>query len=123
MTATEKKSIRYLDRLSPAVLPAFLLFFDLALADMPGDEYRDILWSAPDRGLVLYHGYEADSRKVCPQVTDVDRQPFCRTFEAEVLGACGFPEELQLVLANGEVYRVNSALLGAGGSFDAGHGR
>jgi hypothetical protein len=98
-----------------------MLAISQARAEAPGDENRDILWSAADLGLVLYHGPEPGKLTVCPRVQGLDHQPFCRTFEAAVLSACGKHEELQLVLANGDVHRVNNALLDALGSMEPVH--
>ena len=44
-------------------------------------------------------------------------QPFCREFAAEPISICGHRNAVQLVLTNGEVHRVNSALIGIDGSF------
>jgi hypothetical protein len=97
---------QHLKRHLPALLVILLLDCNLALAETLFVTHQNILWSAPDRGLVLYFESGAGSRKVCPQILDRVDQPFCRTFEAEVLSVCGSPEELQLVLSNGEIFRV-----------------
>lgn len=101
-----------------AWLAASVLVLSQARAEAPGDDDRDILWSAADQALVLYRGSEPGKLKVCPRVQGLVHQPFCRTFDAAVLSACGMREELQLVLANGDVHRVNNALLDARGSME-----
>jgi hypothetical protein len=112
---------QYLKRHSPSLLAMVLLSCDLASGETLSVAHQNILWSAPDRGLVLYFESEAGSRRVCPQILEKVDQPFCRTFEAEVLSVCGSPEELQLVLSNGEIFLLNHALLGTGGSFEPTH--
>jgi hypothetical protein len=75
------------------------------------------LWATKDHSLVLYRGDEANMYRICPIITGMIHQPFCRRFEAPVLGACGLTDDLQLVLANGEIHRVNRALIGVDGGF------
>ena len=101
-----------------AWLAACLLVISQARAETPGDDNRDILWSAADQGLMLYRGSEPGKLRVCPRVQGQIHQPFCRTFDAAVLSACGLSEDVQLVLANGDVHRVNNALLDARGSME-----
>jgi hypothetical protein len=89
----------------------------LALAGDPVPNVSTELWAAPDQRLILYRSGDTDGLRICPRVNDMDIQPFCRSFAAPVLGACGFTDELQLVLANGEIHRVNRALIGVNGDF------
>lgn len=76
------------------------------------------VWAAPDLSLVLYGGSVANAYRVCPWVPGAETQPFCRHFTAPMLGACERGDEVQLVLANGEIYRVNNALIGSDGGFE-----
>ena len=101
-----------------AWLAACLLVFSQARAESPGYDSKDILWSAADQGLVLYRGSDPGKLKICPRVQGLVHQPFCRSFDAAVLSACGRREDVQLVLASGEVHRLNSALLGEQGSLE-----
>jgi hypothetical protein len=125
MTPTCKKRSDPLAHLAAvklqALLAAGLLFCCLpAWADSSqGNPTR--LWSAPDKELVLYIDSEAGGYSICPRMHDMTRQPFCRAFDAPVLGACGLSDRLQLVLSNGEVHRVNSALIGTNGGFEPAH--
>lgn len=75
-------------------------------------------WASPDELLVIYTNGE-DGRQACPWIPDAMRQPFCRTFKAPVLGACGDHKTVYLVLANGDIHRVNDALQGKDGHFAA----
>ena len=103
------------------IVLAWALACSQAMAEVTSDQSGRILWSAQDRGLVLYQGRKNDGREVCPRVPGMLHQPFCRTFKAPVLGARGLLEGLQLVLANGDVHQLDSALLGVGGSFEPAH--
>lgn len=118
MTSNQWRISGGLGRTVPAWLAACVLVFSQARAETPGDDHREILWSAADQALVLYRGSEPGKLKICPRVQGLVHQPFCRTFDAAVLSACGMREELQLVLANGDVHRVNNALLDARGSLE-----
>lgn len=110
-----------LERVVPAWVLAYALACNQAGAEPPANPDESILWSAPDQGLVLYRGQETNRYEICPRVPGMQRQPFCRTFKAPVLSACGLQDGLQLVLANGDVHQLNSALLGSGGSFEPAH--
>jgi len=94
----------------------FCCFPAWAADDSQGSPTR--LWSAVDEGLVLFIDSEAGGYSVCPRVNGMNRQPFCRAFAAPVLAVCGLSDKLQLVLSNGEVHRVNSALMGINGGFE-----
>jgi hypothetical protein len=74
-------------------------------------------WAFPDQGLLLYGEGHAASFRLCPRKMGAERQPFCRRFPAPLLAACG-DDEITLLLANGEFYRVNNTLIGSDGSFE-----
>lgn len=99
------------------LITGLLLSSSQAPAGEPGKNTRDVLWASPDQGIVLFHGSRSDTRRVCPVTPGLGQQPFCRTFSATVLAACGSAGDLQLVLANGEVHHVNGALIGIDGGF------
>ncbi len=86
------------------------------LTDAASNALYHHAWASPDELLVLYAG-GADTNTVCPWIPDAIHQPFCRLFKAPMLGACGDHETIHLVLANGEIYRLNDALLGKDGQF------
>lgn len=75
-----------------------------------------VLWSAHDRSLAIVDGDDAAHRELCPKKADARLQPFCRKFTAPLLVACGDSRHVQLVLRNGEVHHLDSALLAADGS-------
>ena len=118
MTLNNRRINGGLERTFLAWLAVCLLGCSPAQAEPPGYHGRDILWSAADQRLVLYRGSDSGQLKVCPRVQGLVHQPFCRTFAAAVLSACGRHEDIQLVLASGEVHRLNSALLGNQGSLE-----
>ena len=107
--------------IAPIWVLACTLACNPAGADAAADPEGRILWSAQDQGLVLYQGQRTGGHEVCPRVPGMSHQPFCRTFKSPVLGACGLHNGLQVVLANGDVHQLNSALLSAGGSFEPAH--
>ena len=74
-------------------------------------------WATPDQGLILYGGRTEHGYRVCPWLAEATRQPFCRTFDAPVRAACGHREQVLLLLANGDIHRVNNALIGSDGDF------
>jgi hypothetical protein len=78
-------------------------------------------WSTPENDLHLSFGRNVSTHVVCPHLPGSDHQPFCREFTADLLSVCGHRAALQLVLANGEVHRVNEALIGIDGSFEPAH--
>lgn len=86
------------------------------LTEQAGNVANAHAWASPDELLVLYTS-GTDGNRVCPWIPDAYRQPFCRQFNAPMRGACGNHETIHLVLANGEIHRVNDALLGKDGQF------
>jgi hypothetical protein len=76
------------------------------------------VWASPDQGLVLYGASDGQSHQVCPWLPQTMQQPFCRAFPSPLLGACGYRNELHIILANGSIHRVSSALIGTDGGFE-----
>jgi hypothetical protein len=108
-------------RLQALLAAGLLSCFGAAGGDVADSAGTAQLWATPDRTLILLRGGEGDDFRICPKVKGSNHQPFCRLFRTRVLGVCGFAEELQLVLANGEVHHVNQALIGVDGSFEPSH--
>ena len=75
-------------------------------------------WATPENDLALSFEAKESSHVVCPHLPGSTHQPFCRQFAAEPVSVCGHRDAVQLVLTNGEVHRVNSALIGIDGSFE-----
>lgn len=75
-------------------------------------------WVSPDQQLILYAGSRDGVYRVCPWVSGAARQPFCRRFESRLVGACGTGNEIIIVLASGDIHRVNYALVNAAGTFE-----
>ena len=75
-----------------------------------------VLWSAHDRSLAIVDGDDAAHRELCPKKADARLQPFCRKFTAPLLVASGDSGHVQLVLRNGEIHHLDSALIAADGS-------
>jgi hypothetical protein len=103
------------------LLAGLLLASTLALAGEPPAVGPRQHWATPENDLLLHISVDQDSHLVCPHVPGSEHQPFCREFAADLLSVCGHRDALQLVLANGEVHRVNSALIGIDGSFEPTH--
>ncbi len=78
-------------------------------------------WRSEGDGFELMTEPGSAGRWVCPHFPRQGQQPFCRRFPAGLLGACQKEGLLQIVLANGDVYRVDHALLGADGEFAPHH--
>jgi hypothetical protein len=75
-------------------------------------------WASPDHQFFMYGLVESGVYRLCPRLTGAPRQPFCRKFPAALLAACGEGELITLWLANGEIHRVNHALIRPDGKFD-----
>ena len=75
-------------------------------------------WVSPDQQLILYAGSRDGAYRICPWVSGAARQPFCRRFESRLVGACGTGNEIIIVLASGDIHRVNYALVNAAGTFE-----
>ena len=75
-------------------------------------------WVSPDRQVILYAGSRDGVHRVCPWLSGAARQPFCRRFESRLVGACGLGDDIIIVLASGDIHRVNYALVNAGGNFE-----
>ena len=82
--------------------------------------YRKIdrFWVSPDQQLISYAGSRDGVYRVCPWVSGAARQPFCRRFESRLVGACGIGSDIIIVLASGDIHRVNYALVNADGDFE-----
>ena len=77
-----------------------------------------LLWSSDNRELKLYATDGERGSRICPVLRDRDQQPFCREFNSRVIGVCGQVDELLIVLASGDVHRLNYALMRANGSLE-----
>lgn len=64
---------------------------------------------------------EGEGRWVCARIAGRAHQPLCRRFASDLLGVCHEGSHFQLVLANGDIHRVDHALLDADGSFTPVH--
>jgi hypothetical protein len=67
--------------------------------------------------VVLYGGQQGASEVVCPYLPAARLQPFCRHFGSPMVGACGHSDRIHIVLGNGDIHRVNNAVIDAGGTF------
>ncbi|MDX1461221.1 MAG: hypothetical protein R3348_09220 [Xanthomonadales bacterium] len=75
-------------------------------------------WASPNHQFFMYGLDESGAYRLCPRLKNVSRQPFCRKFPAALLAACGDGDLITLLLANGEIHRVNDALIRPDGSFE-----
>lgn len=82
-----------------------------------GVAYKRV-WISQDRRLILYGTDMKGVNRVCPWIPGAEKQPFCRRFEAALRAVCGRGDEFVVVLANGELHRVNSAMIGKDGGFE-----
>ena len=73
--------------------------------------YWDLSWSGDGQSLDLLSGTGQEKGWLCPRSTARAQQPFCRRFPARFLDACHKDGRLQIVLTNGDIYRVDRALL------------
>ncbi|MDX1571201.1 MAG: hypothetical protein R3200_12015 [Xanthomonadales bacterium] len=78
--------------------------------------YRGV-WSSPEKDVVFYGQRRDGFETVCPYLPGKHDQPFCRRFDARFIGACGHSDAINLVLANGDIHRVNNAVLDPEGRF------
>lgn len=74
-------------------------------------------WASPEADVVLYGRRHDGFDQVCPYLRGKDDQPFCRRFKSRFIGACGHSDDITLVLANGDIHRVNNAVLDPEGRF------
>ena len=79
---------------------------------------QSLLWSSGNQELKLYSSGGAAGNRVCPVMRDREQQPFCREFNSRVIGVCGQADELLIVLASGDVHRLNYALMRPNGSIE-----
>ena len=73
--------------------------------------YWDLSWSGDDQNLELLSGTGQEKGWLCPRSMARAQQPFCRRFPARFLDACHKDGRLQIVFSNGDIYRVDRALL------------
>lgn len=110
--------MRFLPFQIAAVILIAVISSDLAAA---GEQSEDALaehWATDDRDLILLTGRDGSRNWVCPFLPGRATQPFCRRFETPVLTACGRRDRIQIVLASGEIHRVDFAMIGTDGGFD-----
>ena len=106
-------------------LAALLIFGSLSLSADPSKSppnkeiVKTSVWASANQKLVLNLSAVDEGHRICPQTPDTQRQPFCRQFNVPVRGICGDLDHIYLVLANGDIHLVNSALIGVNGDFNA----
>ena len=100
------------------LLVGLWLSFNLALAEENPSELQPGHWATDTDDLQLSFSRDKDQHVVCPRLRELTHQPFCREFAADLLSVCGHRNALQLVLENGEVHRVDGALIGTDGGFE-----
>ena len=81
------------------------------------DVRAEPFWSSPDRAVSLHATVAGDDRWVCPRIRGNTRQPLCRRFSAPVVAACRRESDLLMVLSDGDIHRVNYALISTDGRF------
>jgi hypothetical protein len=91
--------------------------WDTLLEEEPDRAYNRI-WASADQDSLIFSGNIAGRSFVCPWIIGSDRQPFCRRFVTSLAGVCGDGDEFNIVLSNGDVYEVNSALMSKDGTFE-----
>ena len=107
------------------LLAALLIFGSLSLSAEPSKSppnkeiVKTSVWASANQKLVLNLSAVDEGHRICPQTPDTQRQPFCRQFNVPVRGICGDLDHIYLVLANGDIHLVNSALIGVNGDFNA----
>jgi hypothetical protein len=69
--------------------------------------------------LTIKSEYVAGRYRTCPLYTTNTRRAFCRNFDSPPLAACGHSDDFYLILSDGELHRVNDALIGKNGGFNA----
>lgn len=74
-------------------------------------------WAVPGEKARLLVEANGEDRWVCPHIAGRTNQPLCRRFASDLLGVCHEGSHFQLVLANGDIHRVDHALLDADGSY------
>ena len=109
-------------------LAGLLLFSSMILLADESERVRDPdpglwsgIWASSDRQLVLLSRSDLQSHSVCPRLIDEQTQPFCRQFSSPMVNACGDGDQVVIVLANGDIHRVNNALIGIHGDFEPVH--
>lgn len=90
----------------------------LPVATERGNREITRFWVSPNQQVILYAGSREGVHRVCPWLSGAARQPFCRRFESRLVGACGIGDDIIIVLASGDIHRVNYALVNAGGNFE-----
>ncbi len=96
------------------------------LLDQPTAAVRENVLSAPDSPLALTvddltieTNPVGGKYRTCPSHDNESKRAFCRNFNSRPLAACGQGDDFYLILSDGEVHRVNDALIGKNGNFDA----
>ena len=81
------------------------------------DLHPSPFWTSA-RGMVsLYSSRAAVGNWICPRIEGRTRQPLCRRFSGQVVAACGEDDGLLIVLSDGDIHRVNYALISDDGRF------
>jgi hypothetical protein len=75
------------------------------------------IWSSPEQKLALFGGHVDGAYWVCPRIDGRARQPLCRRFSGTVVAICDQGEEILMVLSDGDIHRVDYALIDADGQF------
>ncbi len=91
--------------------------WDTLFEEETGRKYSRV-WASADHQLVIFGGEIDGENWICPWKIGADRQPFCRQFKAPLAGVCGNNDDVHIVLANGDIYEVNSALMSKDANFE-----
>lgn len=81
------------------------------------DLHPSPFWTSETREVSLFSSHTEVGNWICPRVHGNTRQPLCRRFGGQVVATCGEDDELLIVLSNGDIHRVNYALLSGDGRF------
>jgi hypothetical protein len=75
------------------------------------------LWESARGEVSLYASRAEVGNWICPRIDGNARQPLCRRFSSQAVAACSEGDELLIVLSDGDIHRVNYALINADGRF------
>ncbi len=93
-------------------LELFLLTLAIPMgmaADVKSDSTT--IWVSQGGEVILTASRRVGQFDLCSRVASLQRQPFCRSMPARPLVACGNPDDIIVVLSNGDIYRIDYGLL------------
>ena len=90
------------------------------LATMDASDWSQA-WLDEKTGIRLRTDPDHHGPWICAEIPGQARQPFCRRFQARLVGACQGKGLFKLVLANGDIHVVDRALMGRKYSFAPAH--